>query len=296
MEGRGRIFGLSLNLGASALSTDQLIDSILNPSRQVAPEGDSTLVVLKDGRSYNGIVSSKDAKGLNLKDTDGRQFRIAAELIDSVKARQGTLMPATASLELTPDELADLVAFLESKSAQDALKHGPKRLDQVLAIGPFAPGADRLRIPLDRMDLSKPLAGQDGTSLSWVARESTGWGSLNLRGELGSKPGRVFLAVQVRSAREQAAALRFGAEGAIRVYMNGSRVADVPEHDPSTFTHVFDRPEPGCLAPLPDLARLPLKAGSNLLIIALDHQGTGEARACFEIASPEPVELALPKN
>jgi quinoprotein glucose dehydrogenase len=296
VAGRGGLVGPMLTLGASVPSTESLLDSILSPSKEISPRYDSARVTLKDRRVYQGIVSSKDPKGVTLREPTGREIRIAAELVETLRTEQGTLMPSTASLELTPEELADVTAFLMNKPAQDSLKHGPKRLDQVLAIGPFPLGADRLRIPLDRVDPSRLLAGQDGAALSWVALESTSWGMLNLRGEIGSKPGRAFLAVQVRSTPEQTAALRFGTEGATRVYLNGSKVADVPEHDPSTLTHVFDRPEPGCLAPLPDLARLPLKPGWNLLIIALDHSDSGEARASFEISSPEPTELRLPSK
>jgi len=72
-------------------------------------------------------------------------------------------------------------------------------------------------------------------------------------------------------------------------------VVDLPERDPATLAHAFLRPRDGCLAPLPDLARLSLKPGLNLLIVALDRIGPGDSRAMFEIASPEPIELSLPK-
>ena len=295
VEARGVAFGPPLTLAASSPTPEKLIDSILFPDREIRERYESKKVVLKDGRVLTGIVAGKDAKALTLREQDGREYRIAAEAIDREVREEDSSMPANISLDLTPDELADLVAFLQSKPAQASLKHGPKRLDRVLTIGPFDLGADRLRVPLDRIDPAKPLVGQDGATLTWVAQEANGWGTLNLGGEFRSKPGRAYLAVQVRSTKDQVGALRFGVEGASRIYLNGTRVADVPDREPAALVHAFAQPKPGCLATLPELVRLPLKAGANLLIIALDHGGAGDARAAFEIASPEPVEVRTPK-
>ena len=296
VEGRGVAFGPSLTLNGSAPSADHLIESILDPSKEVPEKFEPARVALKGGRMLAGIVTTKEPRGLVVREPDGREYRVAAESIDKVSKDSESPMPANVGLDLTPDELADVVAFLQSKPAQGALKHGPRRLERVLAIGPFPLGADRLRIPLDRLDPSKVFAGQDGAWLGWISRESGGPGVLNFRGDFKSKPGRAYLAVQIRSTVEQSAALRFGVEGAARVYLNGSRVADVTEHDPSSLAQAFDRPRPGALAPLPDLARISLNPGWNLLIVAIDRLGEEDARAAFEIASPEPIEMRNPRN
>jgi len=208
------------------------------------------------------------------------------------------LRPDRAGLELASDDVADLAAFLLSKPTREALRHGPRRLDRVLAIGPFDPGADRLRLPLDKVDPDRVLAGQDGAPATWAAREAGDAGAFNLRGEFGNRPGRAYLAVQVKSPRDQAAALRFAVEGGARIYLDGARVADAPGLDPARLAPAFARPLPGEVAPLPGLARLPLKAGNNLLLIALDRPTASDdsALAAFEVASPEPVDLTLPRN
>ena len=80
--------------------------------------------------------------------------------------------------------------------------------------------------------------------------------------------------------------------------MNGSRVADVPAHDPSTLIPSFARPAATTLPSLPDLALLNLKAGANLLLIAVDRddESLSVLRAAFEVASPEPVEVRIPRE
>jgi hypothetical protein len=127
-------------------------------------------------------------------------------------------------------------------------------------------------------------------------QDATSWGTLNLRGSLGSKPGRAYLAVQIRSDRDQLATLRFGFEGASRIYLNGSKIADVAEHDPGVLAHAFDRPRDGSIAGLPDLAKLPLKSGWNLLIVGLDRSGFDDARAALEVFAADPIEFRLPGN
>jgi quinoprotein glucose dehydrogenase len=296
VEGRGTDFGPSLTSGASHFTADTLVEAILNPSKEIANAHETTRVTLKDGRAFIGIVEAKDPKSLTIREPEGRAVKIATELIAETSIEPTSLMPSTVALDLTPDELTDLVAFLQNKSAQYSLKNGPKRLDRVLAIGPFALGADRLRIPLDRVEPARPLPGQDGQTANWITQDATSWGTLNLRSVLGSKPGRAYFAVQIRTENAQAAALRFGVEGATRIYLNGTKVADVSEHDPIQLARVFERPREGELAPLPDLARLSLQAGWNLLIVGVDRTGFGDARAAFEIVGPEPIDLGLPKN
>ncbi len=298
VAGRGGNFGPPLTLTASSPPAETLIESILFPSKTVNPRYAASKVTLKDGRSFVGIVGAKDEKSLTMTEVGGREVHIARELINYETSESASLMPAHIALDLTPEELVDLVAFLRSKPAQDSLKLGPRKLDRVLAIGPFALGVDRLRVPLDRVELSRDFEGQDGARASWISLESTHHGLINLRGEMGPKPGRAYLATEVRSVGEQAAALRFAIEGASRVYLNGSRVADVPEHDASTLTSAFSKTASNALTHLPDLARLNLKAGWNLLLIAIDRSddGTGDVRAMIEIASPEPIEIRTPRN
>ena len=298
VENRGAGVGPPLGLATSNLSPERLVDSILNPSRAVRPKYESTRVTLKEGRSFVGLVTASDAKLLTLREPSGREVRMAPELIETQAVEHGSPMPEHVALDLTPDELVDLVAFLRSKPAQNSLKHGPKKLDRALAIGPFPLGADRLRVPLDRIDLARTYEGQDGTRAAWTPLDATQAGDFNLRGEVAARPGRAYLAADIRSASEQTAVLRFAVEGATRAYLNGARVADVPEHDAPALAPAFARASANTLAPLPDLARLHLKPGANLLLIAVDRvdDNPGDLRAVFDIASPEPVEVRMPRN
>ena len=223
---------------------------------------------------------------------------------DPTKVPPGTEMvrpsdagpPRYPAVELTPAELLDLAAFLGDGPARMAWARGPAKVARVLAVGPLAPGADKLRAPLDRVDPARPLPGQDGSSATWMALESSDPGIFDLRGEFAAKPGRACLAFEVRSDRDQTAALRFAIEGAARVYLNGGKVADAPDPDEAEVGPSFGPTPPGILPTLPGLARLDLKAGPNLVVVAIDRSATGDARARFEVVAPGPVEPRLPGN
>ena len=298
VAGRGSNFGPTLTLGGSSPTAEALIESILSPWKAIDSKYDGTRVTLNDRRSMVGLVIGRDEKSVTLREPGGREVRIARELVDRESAEPGSPMPGHVSFGLTPDEIVDVVAFLRSKPVQEALKHGPRKVDRGLAIGPFALGSDRTRVPLDRVESAKSYEGQDGSRATWVALEATHDGLFNLRGELAAKPGRAYLATEIRSAADQAAALRFAVEGATRVYLNGARLADVAERDSPGFAHAFAKPANHALPALPDLARLNLKGGSNLLLIAVDRSDdrTGDVRALFEILSPAAVEIRTPRN
>ncbi len=119
--------------------------------------------------------------------------------------------------------------------------------------------------------------GQGGRAVSWAPLDATGGGTLGLRGHLGAPPGRAYLTAAVRSDRPQDAALRFGLDGASRIFLNGTKVAEAPGRGARLG---------------PDVARLPLRAGWNTLIIAVDRTPKGgDDRAVFEIGTAQPVEI-----
>ena len=300
VEGRGGSLGPQLTLDpASPRSADRILESILSPSKVIEPGYPTTRVKLKDGQSFVGLVAAREGKLVTLREAGGREVRIAPELIAVEESQTTSVMPEHVALSLAPDELVDLVAFLRSKVARSALTLGPRRVDHALAIGPFGPGADRARVALDRVEPSKDFEGLDGAKVGWVALESTASGRFNLRGEFGPRPGRAYLAAEVRSAEDQLAALRFAVEGPARVYLNGSKVADVPAREASAMAAAFFGKVPSSLpAPLPDLARLKLRAGSNLLLIAVDREDDnfGDVRTLLEVLAPGPVEFRLPRD
>ena len=196
-------------------------------------------------------------------------------------------MPEGLELTWTPQEFTDLVAFLLDAPAQAVVKQGGFiAIDQWAAAGPFAPGVDSLRVPLDRFEANRALAGLNGRSLSWLTLNAApATGRIDLGGLFALQPSRAYAAAAIQSPAPQTAWLHVSTRGSARVYVNGVKVADRIDEsmtdDAATVTGVV---------------RITLKSGENLVMVAFDPPSIGEPLASFHLATPRPVEVHNPRN
>ncbi|HUG89185.1 MAG TPA: PVC-type heme-binding CxxCH protein [Planctomycetaceae bacterium] len=97
-------------------SRDDLLTAIVVPDRDVSPRYQQTLVQTTRGQVYTGLIVYEAVDGLLLRDATGRTFRIEAGDIELQRRLSTSLMPTGLLKGLKPQELADLVAYLESLS------------------------------------------------------------------------------------------------------------------------------------------------------------------------------------
>jgi putative heme-binding domain-containing protein len=110
---QGRNYGPELTgLGRKFPRAADVLDHIVNPSKQVAPEFQLHLVETRDGESLSGFVQGKDARGLQLRIESGELKPLAQAAIASDTAVPGSAMPEGLLANLTAQEAADLVAYL----------------------------------------------------------------------------------------------------------------------------------------------------------------------------------------
>jgi putative heme-binding domain-containing protein len=112
MQGVGKKVGPDLASVASRRK-DLLIVDILDPSRQVSPDYVNYLAVTKDGRVLNGIISSETSESVTLRREEGQQDTIPRSNIEELRATGKSIMPDGLEAKLTPDQLADLLEFLQ---------------------------------------------------------------------------------------------------------------------------------------------------------------------------------------
>ncbi len=95
-------------------SERDLLESILFPSASFVRSYEPVLVLTKKGRTFNGVLrkDAPDEVVLALNATE--EVRIAREDIDEMTPGTVSIMPAGLDQQLTPAELADLVAFLKA--------------------------------------------------------------------------------------------------------------------------------------------------------------------------------------
>ena len=111
--GRGGTLGPDLGGVARSRSRSQIIDSILNPSAEFAPQYQAWLVVTTNGNVHRGLqLDHKSGGKINLTLDDGRTRTFAADEIEDYVASPTSLMPTGLEQAMTEGEFRDLVAFL----------------------------------------------------------------------------------------------------------------------------------------------------------------------------------------
>jgi cytochrome c oxidase cbb3-type subunit 3 len=127
VQGRGGVLGPDLSRVGEARSADYLIDSIRQPSKELStgildPNNhyglplvyDTVTVVTADGQKIVGVAKNEDTFSLQLIDTNQQlQFFLKKNLREVTHERK-SLMPTYSEDMLTPAELQNLVAYLES--------------------------------------------------------------------------------------------------------------------------------------------------------------------------------------
>ena len=98
---------------------EYLLESIVDPNKEIAKGYESIVLVLTDGQTKTGILKSEDAKAVRLMTAEGQLIAVANDQIDE-RRRGLSAMPADLVDKLSRSELRDLVEFLAN------LKEAPK--------------------------------------------------------------------------------------------------------------------------------------------------------------------------
>jgi putative heme-binding domain-containing protein len=114
VQGTGRDFGPDLGKVGARLSKTQLLESILKPSQTIAPGYSAVTVTLKNGESQVGFIVAETPESLTLKTVAGTAMNLNTSDVASRQALPVSLMPEGQHQALTAQEMADLLAYLES--------------------------------------------------------------------------------------------------------------------------------------------------------------------------------------
>ena len=108
----GKEIGPDLTAIGKERSRDELLESILLPSRRVEPKYQAYTVQCTDGRAVVGVLVKKDAKETVIRDATGKDHTFPAADIDKFTPARDSIMPAGLLADLTPQQAADLLEFL----------------------------------------------------------------------------------------------------------------------------------------------------------------------------------------
>jgi putative heme-binding domain-containing protein len=93
---------------------DELVESVLKPSAKLAQGYETYSFTLADGRVVQGFVVGERADAAIVRQSDGVQVELKKADIDSRAIQKLSAMPEGLAANLTPDQLADLIAYLQS--------------------------------------------------------------------------------------------------------------------------------------------------------------------------------------
>jgi putative membrane-bound dehydrogenase-like protein len=116
IDGRGEAIGPDLSHIGSAMKREKLIESILEPSKEIAPAFVTWLITTRDGKQYTGVIVEEGANStLTVADTQGRLTVLKITDIEERVAQPTSIMPAELHALMTRQEFLDLLAFLEGR-------------------------------------------------------------------------------------------------------------------------------------------------------------------------------------
>lgn len=114
VAGNGGQLGPEMTQIGGKFDRPHLIESLLEPSRQLVEGYRSTVFLTVDGKVVHGIVKERQDKFIKLLAADGKTVELATDQIEKEKASETSIMPAGLATGLQPEEFTDLVAYLES--------------------------------------------------------------------------------------------------------------------------------------------------------------------------------------
>jgi putative membrane-bound dehydrogenase-like protein len=111
---QGERVGPDLTGLGSRFSRIYIVESILEPSRTIAPSFGTWLVVLQSGRVLSGVKVAESETGFTLADNQGQKQPVAKAAIEEQKASLVSTMPDGLEKRITQEEFVDLIAYLAS--------------------------------------------------------------------------------------------------------------------------------------------------------------------------------------
>jgi putative membrane-bound dehydrogenase-like protein len=95
-------------------SPAELVESILKPSAKIAQGYEAYSFALADGRTMSGFVVGEEAATVRIRESSGALHELKRSDIEERRRQESSAMPEGIAGSLTPEQLADLIAYLRS--------------------------------------------------------------------------------------------------------------------------------------------------------------------------------------
>ena len=136
IQGSGGIVGPDLTAAGRRFNTRDLLETLIDPSKEVSDQYQASIFLMEDGRTITGRVSNLNGKVYMIQ-TDmikpNQMLRIPVDQIEDMKPSKVSMMPTGLLDTMTREEILDLLAYMRS-TAEPTEKPGtnpsPKPAEQ----------------------------------------------------------------------------------------------------------------------------------------------------------------------
>lgn len=112
---RGNSIGPELSTIGKLRPREDLLESILEPSRRIEPKFAAYVAFMADGQKITGLLVKRDEKEVVLRDAQNKEIILAAKEVEQLKPSSKSLMPDGQLAGLTAQEAADLLEYLSNR-------------------------------------------------------------------------------------------------------------------------------------------------------------------------------------
>lgn len=109
---QGERIGPELTGLGNRFSKIHIVESVLEPSRTIAPSFETLAIELKSGKVLNGVRVAEDDASVTIADNEGRKQVIPKRDIEEQKRQPLSTMPEGLEKRLSEDEFVDLISYL----------------------------------------------------------------------------------------------------------------------------------------------------------------------------------------
>jgi putative heme-binding domain-containing protein len=208
LEGVGGSVGPDLTRIWDTMTVEKLLESIIEPSKEIK-EGFQTYKLTTTGEQViQGLKIKEDSKEVVIRDSNGRDTRVAREDIESLTPSKLSLMPDNVVSQISYDQFIDLLAFLKSQKEQESLRGS---ITEAGVAGPF-PG---------EMQAATPEVKPDA---KWKLVYAEPNGKLDFTSMLTSPNTAVYARVYIFAAKKQSITGTINTTSGIRAWLNDASV------------------------------------------------------------------------
>jgi len=117
ISGQGGIVGPDLTAAGHRFSTKDMLETIIDPSKEISDQYEATIFQMEDGKTVIGRVANLRGNQYQIQENmidPGKFTNIKASEIARMRASKVSMMPTGLLDNLTKDEILDLLAYMKS--------------------------------------------------------------------------------------------------------------------------------------------------------------------------------------